>query len=58
MSKIIDLLFALVGDSEKHAMQWMFGYNNHFKDTPVNMIAKGKEEEVYGYLHFYVYGPY
>lgn len=54
MNTIIDLLFILVG-TEDNAMKWMFGHNTFFGDSPVNMIAKGEQDKVLGYLEFHVY---
>lgn len=58
MDEIVDLLFILVGNSEKHAMAWMFSYNNYFKDHPVNVISQGDMQKVYNYLFYAAYGPY
>lgn len=58
LDEIIDLLFTIVGNNEKSALKWMFGYNLAFKDSPINLVAQGKLKELYGYLHFNAYGPY
>ena len=37
---------------------WLSSYNYYFGMSPQKMIDEGREEEVYGYLHFYAFGPY
>ena len=38
--------------------KWLNSHNKAFGMHPQEMIDSGREEEVYRYLHFYVYGPY
>lgn len=53
-----DIVFALVGNHEETALKWWFGYNHAFGKSPMQMIADGRLEEVYSYLHLNYYGPY
>lgn len=55
--EIYHLLSILLRDEDDREL-WLNGYNHAFGMSPLKMMSMGRQEEVFSYLHFAVYGPY